>query len=57
MANAGGDLSGREAVEQAGKRLIPLFAQVDAHTQRWVARPGPANRVGALQRSTCRPTK
>lgn len=33
-----GELSGREAVEQAGERLIPLFAQVDAHTQRWVLR-------------------
>ena len=32
----GGELSGREAVEQAGERLVPLFAQVDAHTQRWV---------------------
>lgn len=30
----GGELSGREAVEQAGERLVPLFAQVDAHTQR-----------------------
>lgn len=29
-----GKLSGKEAVEQAAERLIPLFAQVDAHTQR-----------------------
>ena len=32
----GGELSGREAMEQAGERLIPLFAQVDARTERWV---------------------
>lgn len=34
----GGELSSREVVEQAGKRLIPLFAQVDAHTRWWVFR-------------------
>lgn len=32
----GGKLSGKEAVEQAAERLMPVFAEVDAHTQRWV---------------------
>ena len=27
-------LSGKETVEQAAQRLLPLFAEVDAHTQR-----------------------
>ena len=27
-------LSGKEAVEQAARRLVPLFAEVDDHTQR-----------------------
>lgn len=26
-------LSGKEAVDQAAQRLVPLFAEVDAHTQ------------------------
>lgn len=38
-ANADGELeaglSGKAAVEQAAERLLPLFAEVDSHTQRW----------------------
>lgn len=30
------EVSGKAAVEQAAERLLPLFAEVDAHTQRWV---------------------
>lgn len=33
-AGLGGVLSGREAVELAAAKLVPLFAEVDAHTQR-----------------------
>lgn len=55
-AKDGRELSGREAVEQAGERLIPLFAQVDAHTQRWVFRPlcRPVNKVTVKQGRDCR---
>lgn len=28
------NLLGKDAVEQAAQRLVPLFAEVDAHTQR-----------------------
>eukprot|EP00752_Nemacystus_decipiens_P015418 g13749.t2 len=38
MGVDGREFSGREAVEQAGDRLAPLFAQVDAHTQRTLRR-------------------
>ncbi|CAB1111750.1 unnamed protein product [Ectocarpus sp. CCAP 1310/34] len=31
-------LSGKDAVDQAGERLIPLFAEVDAHTKRTLRR-------------------
>ncbi|CBJ48545.1 aluminium resistance family protein [Ectocarpus siliculosus] len=34
----GAGLSGKEAVDQAGERLIPLFAEVDAHTKRTLRR-------------------
>lgn len=39
VANDLGELSAKEVVEQAGARLTPLFAQVDAHTQLWVTWP------------------
>lgn len=39
-SSLGAGLSGKEAVDQAGERLIPLFAEVDAHTKRWVTAHG-----------------